>query len=58
MSVAEPEDPQTTPTEAALVLADGTIFEGEAIGWWDPVTWCPPPGRWCSTPRSSAIRKC
>jgi carbamoyl-phosphate synthase small subunit len=23
-------------TEALLVLADGTIFEGEAIGWWDP----------------------
>jgi carbamoyl-phosphate synthase small subunit len=22
-------------TEAALVLADGTTFEGEAIGWWD-----------------------
>jgi carbamoyl-phosphate synthase small subunit len=37
MSVAEPEDPQTTPIrEAALVLADGTVFEGEAIGWWDP----------------------
>jgi carbamoyl-phosphate synthase small subunit len=22
--------------EALLVLADGTLFEGEAIGWWDP----------------------
>ncbi|MGH9054678.1 MAG: glutamine-hydrolyzing carbamoyl-phosphate synthase small subunit [Acidimicrobiales bacterium] len=22
--------------EALLVLADGTVFEGEAIGWWDP----------------------
>jgi carbamoyl-phosphate synthase small subunit len=22
--------------EALLVLADGTTFEGEAIGWWDP----------------------
>jgi carbamoyl-phosphate synthase small subunit len=22
--------------EALLVLADGTMFEGEAIGWWDP----------------------
>ena len=24
------------PTEALLILADGTIFEGEAIGYWDP----------------------
>ena len=24
------------PREALLVLADGTVFEGEAIGWWDP----------------------
>jgi len=24
--------------EALLVLADGTTFEGEAIGWWDPET--------------------
>jgi carbamoyl-phosphate synthase small subunit len=24
------------PVEALLVLADGTIFEGEAIGWWTP----------------------
>ena len=23
-------------TEALLVLADGTTFEGEAAGWWDP----------------------
>jgi carbamoyl-phosphate synthase small subunit len=22
--------------QALLVLADGTLFEGEAIGWWDP----------------------
>jgi carbamoyl-phosphate synthase small subunit len=22
--------------EGLLVLADGTIFEGEAVGWWDP----------------------
>jgi carbamoyl-phosphate synthase small subunit len=24
------------PHEALLVLADGTTFEGEAAGWWDP----------------------
>jgi carbamoyl-phosphate synthase small subunit len=24
------------PREALLVLADGTTFEGEAAGWWDP----------------------
>ena len=24
------------PQEALLVLADGTTFEGEAAGWWDP----------------------
>jgi carbamoyl-phosphate synthase small subunit len=24
------------PVEALLVLADGTTFEGEAAGWWDP----------------------
>jgi carbamoyl-phosphate synthase small subunit len=22
--------------DALLVLADGTVFEGEAVGWWDP----------------------
>jgi len=26
----------TLDQEALLVLADGTVFEGEAIGWWDP----------------------
>ena len=24
------------PVEALLVLSDGAVFEGEAIGWWDP----------------------
>ena len=26
----------TRPQEALLVLQDGTTFEGEAAGWWDP----------------------
>jgi carbamoyl-phosphate synthase small subunit len=26
----------STPVEGVLVLADGTVFEGDAIGWWDP----------------------
>ena len=26
----------TTSREALLVLADGTLFEGHAIGWWEP----------------------
>ncbi len=26
----------SAPRDALLVLADGTIFAGEAIGWWDP----------------------
>jgi carbamoyl-phosphate synthase small subunit len=25
-----------SPSEALLVLADGSVFEGEAVGWWDP----------------------
>jgi carbamoyl-phosphate synthase small subunit len=42
MSYAESGQPASDLTEsaavreAALVLADGTTFEGEAIGWWDP----------------------
>ncbi len=30
--------------EALLVLADGTVFEGEAIGWWDPAGATPATG--------------
>ena len=30
--------------EALLVLADGTVFEGEAIGWWDPADPAPATG--------------
>ncbi len=26
----------SAPVEGLLVLADGTTFEGEAIGWWGP----------------------
>ena len=29
-------DHERRPQEALLVLADGTTFEGEAAGWWDP----------------------
>jgi carbamoyl-phosphate synthase small subunit len=29
---------------AVLVLADGTTFEGEAVGWWDPATPAPVTG--------------
>ncbi len=36
MSGAVRLDGAAPPTEALLVLADGTTFEGEAIGWWDP----------------------
>jgi carbamoyl-phosphate synthase small subunit len=32
------------PVEALLVLADGTAFEGEAIGWWDPEARAPATG--------------
>jgi carbamoyl-phosphate synthase small subunit len=34
----------STPTEALLVLADGTVFEGEAIGWWDSSSPAPATG--------------
>jgi carbamoyl-phosphate synthase small subunit len=30
--------------EGLLVLSDGTIFEGEAIGWWEPDQPCPATG--------------
>jgi carbamoyl-phosphate synthase small subunit len=30
--------------EALLVLADGTVFEGEAIGWWNPELTAPATG--------------
>jgi carbamoyl-phosphate synthase small subunit len=32
------------PREALLVLADGTTFEGEAQGWWDPAAGTPATG--------------
>ncbi len=42
--------------EAALVLADGAVFEGEAIGA-SPEAGVWPPGRRCSTPCSPATRR-
>ena len=41
--------------EALLVLADGTVFEGEAIGAAPPAAW--PAARSCSTPCCPATRR-
>jgi dihydroorotase len=46
---------EMTAREGQLVLADGTTFEGEAIGADPPEA--PPPARSCSTRRSPATRR-
>ncbi|MBV9659598.1 MAG: glutamine-hydrolyzing carbamoyl-phosphate synthase small subunit [Acidimicrobiales bacterium] len=38
------QEQNATDGEALLVLADGTTFEGEAAGWWDPDATTPATG--------------